>query len=202
LRHVAKYRNILDEILSSNIFLHVNNEYALRFAVARGHIEIVKLLINYRADIHVDDYSALIYAAYFGNIEIVKILIELGADIHVDNEAALRYAAYFGNIEIVKILIELGADIHVDNEGALRWAEEFGHIEIVKLLINHGADKTILGEEYILTTLNNNYLDILHNFYYVNKKLNNYKIHDKHVLDIIFNFVDYNIFNKQINTLY
>ncbi len=92
-----------------------NDEWtALHFASWKGHLEIVKYLID---TCHVDTEAknnlgstALHYASRNGHLEIVKYLIET---CQVDREAkinegwtALHCATYEGHLEIVKYLIE------------------------------------------------------------------------------------------------
>ena len=79
-------------------------------------------------------------AAYNGHLEIVKFLVEHKADIHVNDDLALSYAARKGHLEVVQYLVNQGADIHAKNEWALKWAVESDHVEVVKFLIDQGAD--------------------------------------------------------------
>ena len=90
----------------------------------------------------------LIFAIERGNIEIVKLLLEKGADSDGrDSEAnqrktALMKAIELGKVEIVKALLEAGADVNLkDNQGktALIHANENNNIEIANLLKQHGA---------------------------------------------------------------
>ena len=80
--------------------------------------------------------TALLGAANKGHIKIVKYLIENGADIHSSGEGALLLATEKGYLEVVKYLIEHGSDIHANDNEALRLAAESGHLDIVKYLIN------------------------------------------------------------------
>ena len=113
-------------------------------AAHKGHLEIVKLLVEHGADIEAKDsnagYTALIFAAkreeyssgfrmvaidtfsiMGGNttqLEIVKYLVEQGANINARssyNTTALMEAAYKGNFEIVKFLVQNGADVNIKN---------------------------------------------------------------------------------------
>ena len=60
-------------------------------------------------DAHND--PALTWSARKGHLEVVKYLIEAGADIHANNDKALNYSALYGHLEVVKYLIEKGANI-------------------------------------------------------------------------------------------
>jgi hypothetical protein len=60
------------------------------------------------ADIHVDNEYAVRWASENGHIEVVKYLVEeCGADIHVENEEAVRLASANGRLEVVKYLESL-----------------------------------------------------------------------------------------------
>ena len=97
---------------------------------------IIKELIEQGADIHVDNDFAFRFASEFGHLETVKFLVEQGANIHANNDSALRTASLNGHLEIVKYLVEQGADIHVDNDEAIIWASKYGYIDIVEFLKN------------------------------------------------------------------
>jgi ankyrin repeat protein len=84
--------------------------------------------------------TKLIHAAQTGQLDIVKLLIEYGANIHRSDDAALRFASFEGHINIVKYLIEKGADVQALNNVALFWASYNNHKEVVNLLKKHGAN--------------------------------------------------------------
>jgi cytohesin len=85
-------------------------------------------------------------AAYRGHIEIVRALIDAGADVNKvrDNGMTpLFAAAYKGHGDIVRALIDAGADVNkARDDGAtpLFAAAQQGHVEIVRALIDAGAD--------------------------------------------------------------
>ena len=84
--------------------------------------EIVKLLLEARADVNIKDKygeAALIYTLKYGYTEIVELLIEAGANVNIkdkDGLTALIYALKNGNLDIAKLLIEKGADINFKNK--------------------------------------------------------------------------------------
>jgi len=89
--------------------------------------------------------TALMWVASRGHVNIVKLLIDLGADVNLqdnNDNTALMVAAKNGYADIVKLLISVGADINLkDSNGqtALMLALHDNHKEIVKLLITSGA---------------------------------------------------------------
>ena len=102
-------------------------------------IKDLKLLINQKININICDNYAIRWASANGHLEIVKLLIKNGADVtDCDNYAIIRVSQY-GYLEIVKLLIKNGADVKADDNSAIRWASENGHLEVVKLLKKHGA---------------------------------------------------------------
>jgi hypothetical protein len=76
-----------------------------------------------------------------GHIDIVKLLLNNGADVNSKGNLVntpLHWAAFNGNIEIVKLLLEKGADFNLKYicvHTPLHFADSEGHIEIVKLLL-------------------------------------------------------------------
>lgn len=62
--------------------IHACNEYALRWSVRKGHLEVAKFLIEKGVDIHANGECALKWNARTGNWKAVKFLLDNGADAH------------------------------------------------------------------------------------------------------------------------
>ncbi|XP_062563342.1 ankyrin repeat domain-containing protein 50 [Armigeres subalbatus] len=140
----------------------LNGQTALNIAARNGHIEIVKLLLNYKQPLNDgtgrfrktdvnhadrDGWTPLRSASWGGHTDVVKLLIESGACAidRADKEGrtALRAAAWSGNEDIVKILIEAGANVNsIDKQGrtSLIAASYMGHYDIVEILLENCAD--------------------------------------------------------------
>ena len=95
----------------------------------------------------------LILAAGRGHIEIVKLLLENGADVNSrtkDGDTALIVASKAGHTNVVKLLLERGADVNAKNRNgrmALMGATNQGHLNVVKLLLERGADVNAKDEQ-------------------------------------------------------
>lgn len=124
-------------------------ETLLMAASANGHIEVVKLLIEYSADvnrIHDRMGSALLLATINNSYEIVKCLLDHGADSTIADESGftpLISAAYYGYTNIFKTIF--GIDNNVNqrtNDGLtpLLAACLSGQVEIVKSLMEYNPN--------------------------------------------------------------
>lgn len=82
-----------------------------------------------------DKEFCLIWAARRGHLGLVKVLLELGADIHIEDEIALRWAAANGHTEVVKLLVESGANIQANSVLTLlriyvgKWGEAVDYLK-------------------------------------------------------------------------
>jgi ankyrin repeat protein len=133
-----------------------NGRSALQAASERGHLSIVKLLLELGAEVNappspVAGRTALQAAARGGFGVIVQLLLENGAQVNAPSArykgiTALQGACLHGTLEIVDLLLKSGADVQASGGGydgdgtALHAAAEKGYIEIVKKLIEIGAD--------------------------------------------------------------
>ncbi|KAH8684984.1 ankyrin repeat protein [Ilyonectria robusta] len=132
-----------------------NGRTALQAAAERGHVHLVRRLLQLSADVNAPPspsagLTALQAAAGGGYTEILKLLLEHGADI---NGAAAKYKGYTalqgaclrGHIEVVGLLLDKGADVHAlggeyGDGMALHAAAERGHVDVIERLLAAGAD--------------------------------------------------------------
>jgi len=82
--------------LNNGANVHTENEAGVKWAIERGHLEILKYLVSQGADIHVGDDDLVVWASYGGHLEVVKYLVSRGADIHNDD-----LAVTFANKKII-----------------------------------------------------------------------------------------------------
>lgn len=119
---------ILLVLVSANLYALTNDE------------EVVNLEIDINFKDPVDGSTVLMFASYRGDIEMVRELIEARADVNIQDRwgnTALTYAAQYGYIEVVRELIKARANVSIqDNESktALDYAKEKGHNDIIELL--------------------------------------------------------------------
>ena len=128
----------------------------LIIAAHNGHLNSVKILLGYGADIEargtlkkgdevIEGCKPLWAAAAFGHLDVVKLLIEQNADVDgrtSKGSTPLRAAAYHGHLDNVRCLVESGADVNVRNtsEATPLYAACYrGHLNIVSYLIDKGA---------------------------------------------------------------
>ena len=128
----------------------------LIIAAHNGHLNSVKILLQYGADIEdrgtleiedqvIEGCTPLWAAAAFGRLDVVKLLIEQNADVDgrtSTDSTPLRAAVYGGHLDDVRCLVESGADVNArtDRESTpLTVACYRGHLNTVTYLINKGA---------------------------------------------------------------
>ena len=128
----------------------------LIIAARNGHLNSVKILLRYKADIEdrgtlkigdevAEGCTPLWAAAASGRLDVVKLLIEQNADVDSKTSTGstpLRAAAYHGHLDNVRCLVESGADVNVRNtsEATPLYAACYrGHLNIVSYLIDKSA---------------------------------------------------------------
>ena len=128
----------------------------LIIAARNGHLNSVKILLGYEADIEargtlkirdevVEGCTPLWAAAATGHLDVVKLLIERNADVDGRTSRSgtpLRVAAHEGHLDVVRCLVESGADVNARNDcesTPLMAACYWGHLSVVTYLIDKGA---------------------------------------------------------------
>jgi len=106
-------------------------------SVIRGYTQIVKLLLENKAEASLGDNHAIKLACSEGKTDITRLLIEYKADFTAENNCCIRWASRSGHIETVKLLIESKASV-TDNP-CLKWASLKKRDDVVKLLLENGA---------------------------------------------------------------
>jgi ankyrin repeat protein len=104
---------------------------ALRLSISNNHVEVVRFLLDWGADLRIQNGGMINLAAAEGHTDIVKLLIDRGADISGNHYRTLTNAAQYGHTQTVKFLFEKGSQISQD---ALDLAIINNHTEVIKLL--------------------------------------------------------------------
>lgn len=137
-------------------------ESALTLACYKGHLSMVRFLLNAGADQeHKTDemHTALMEASMDGHVEVARLLLDSGAQVNMPTdsfESPLTLAACGGHVDLAMLLIERGANIEeVNDEGytPLMEAAREGHEEMVALLLSQGANINAQTEETQETAL-------------------------------------------------
>ena len=126
----------------------------LIIAAHNEHLESVKILLRYKADIEargtlkignqvIEGCTPLWAAAASGRLDVVKLLIERNADVDgrtSTDSTPLRAAAHEGHLDVVRCLVERGADVNARNQyKATPIMAACDHVSIITYLINKGA---------------------------------------------------------------
>lgn len=119
-------------------------------AAQEGHLDLVKFLLENKADVHAQTQTgdtALTYACENGHTDVAEVLLYFGAELEHLSEGGrtpLMKACRAGHICTVKFLIQKGADVNrqtTNNDHTpLSLACAGGHQQVVELLLAHGAD--------------------------------------------------------------
>ncbi|XP_068796082.1 ankyrin repeat and SOCS box protein 3 isoform X2 [Struthio camelus] len=126
-------------------------------AVENGHSGIVKLLLQYGANINGhhswSGWNSLHQASFQGYTEIIKILLEKGANKECEDDfgiTPLFVAAQYGKLESLRMLVSYGANINCqakDKATPLLIAAQEGHAKCAELLLSKGADPNLYCNE-------------------------------------------------------
>jgi uncharacterized protein len=106
-----------------------HDESPLMIASLKGHLDMVRKLVDRDADVNKPGWTPLHYAATSGHLAIMELLLEHHAFIDAQSPngtTPLMMAAHYGTTAAVKLLLEAGADPHMKNQIGLS-AIDFAH---------------------------------------------------------------------------
>jgi ankyrin repeat protein len=167
---------------------------ALTYAVAKNHVEIVRKLIDRKANVNLsnnnnnnnkdnDNETALMIASKNGNQNIVALLLESDQiDLNIQSRrfgtTALTYAVAENHVEIARKLINRKANVNLtnnDNETALMIASRNGNQNMVTLLlesdhIDLNTQHAHLGNTALIHAVTENHVEVVKKL--INRKAN------------------------------
>ncbi|XP_076315719.1 ankyrin repeat and KH domain-containing protein 1-like [Tachypleus tridentatus] len=150
--HVGVSKILVEHGASINTHSNEFKESALTLACYKGHLEMVRFLLEAGADQeHKTDemHTALMEASMDGHVEVAKLLLDSGAQVNMPAdsfESPLTLAACGGHVELATLLLERGANIEeVNDEGytPLMEASREGHEEMVALLLSQDLERCL-----------------------------------------------------------
>ena len=119
---------------------NASDESPLMLVALRGHVDLVKKLIDRGADVNKTGWTALHYAATNGHLEIMNLLLEHHAYIDAESPNAttpLMMAAHYGSADAVRLLLSAGADPTLKNQlgmSAIDFANKANRTEAAELI--------------------------------------------------------------------
>ncbi len=142
-------------------FVQHHDSTPLMIACCNDNSQLVKLLLQYKADPNIEDIgkvTALMYGT--GNSTIFKMLLDHGADLNATDifkNTMMHYACMIGNVRVVEIILSRNRDlinkINTNGKTPLMAASYSGHLAVVKRLLKEHADpniQTIYGSTPLL----------------------------------------------------
>jgi ankyrin repeat protein len=144
------YYNLMDFLLKKGIDINTESylkkeakTYPLSMAILKKEFKLVKMLLDYGADVGLEDSmdaSPMYYAVACGN-NYIDLLIEYGGDINTGTIGKpISLAVGRNNIKAVKHLIELGADLNfAGNYNPLLLSITDRNYEMAELLLRSGV---------------------------------------------------------------
>lgn len=169
--------DLLKDLLEYDLFdFYITNDDLLNplfYAIFQNQIEIVKLFLDYGADIESTDYydnTPLGFALLYGNTEIAEYLIKRHAELNItifseDSEwiTPLIQSIILNSYELVSLLLKKGVDYNQsdsENETPLHLAVKNNSEIITKFLIEYnayteGQDETLRTPLHWAVSLNN-----------------------------------------------
>jgi ankyrin repeat protein len=125
---------------------------ALHWAAAKGHTEIVSLLLEKGANVNVQDkdgWTPIFGAATWGRTDVVSLLLENRADPNIPNkygETPILRAAGNGHTDVVSLLLTKGANVNAQDKWGktpIFYAARYGYKETARILQDNNADPRI-----------------------------------------------------------
>lgn len=139
-----KIANVLVEWPSTQVDVRNRaDETPLMMAALKGHVPLVRRLLERGADVNKPGWTPLHYAATTGQLEIVQLLLDQSAYIDAESPngtTPLMMAAQYGTAATVQLLLDAGADASLKNQLGLS-AQDFAfrasRADVAAMLAKH-----------------------------------------------------------------
>ena len=141
-------------------------------ACNKGHVDYVKLLLEFNPDLEATDNqgeTAIAKTTKHKDTDLLEILLEAGAELdpdlpNEDSKSPLMSAAYHGNAEHMKILLDKGASVSRINKNkytALWFAADNGNLKCLRMLLEAGAPPNLASSRGtpLMAATSSGYLD-------------------------------------------
>lgn len=128
-------------------------ETAVYLACLQGHVEILRKLLCYGADLNLcthEGSAPLLAAARCPSLRCTQLLLQNGAKIQCQDWTgwgALHEAAKNGSLVVTRCLLEHGARIDVRDDNDITpifTAAEFGHLDVLDYLLQKSAFQSVI----------------------------------------------------------
>ena len=148
LRDVAEFL-IIERSQGVNTRSGSRNVTPLFVASDKGHLDVMRLLLEHGADPNVRDGSSntpLHGVSQRGHVKIARVLLEYGAhpDVRgIGDLTPLRLALQGGHLKVARALLEHNANADTRdhfNRTPLHQASQEGDVDVAQVLLNHRAD--------------------------------------------------------------
>ncbi|VDK17761.1 unnamed protein product [Anisakis simplex] len=151
LHNILRIRTIFEQDFRE----HSLSESPLTLAAYKGHLEIVKYLLEKGGDKERQEelHTALMEASMDGHYEVARLLLDHGAPVNLTSdsfESPLTLAACGGHAKLVELLLDRGAEMEEPNDEGytpLMEASREGHLDVVRILLNRGAQTNTQTDE-------------------------------------------------------
>jgi len=157
-----KVQRLLQDGADANA-ANAGGELALPIAAKQGRQDLVKLLLDFKADLGTrcepDGRDALHLASGEGHLAVVQTLLEHGANVAArdkNEETSLHRSSWKGHHAVVQTLLEHNADVAARTKSgwtSLLAASDRGHHAVVQTLLEHGSDVSARDKDKQETSL-------------------------------------------------
>lgn len=145
----------LKTIYQQGADLFFDNHEPLQTACILNNYSAARYLLEHKSDVNCNNGYCLTWSSHHGHLNIVKLLVAFNANIHIDNESPLYSAIIENKIEVVDYLLSLGADFKKIQNQIFQPVLKDGHITNLKISNNSlPILKTIQSHGYDLTQHN------------------------------------------------